>query len=229
MHRRLPALLGASFACLIVAACGAAVASPSPNVTPTPTAAATEHPTDSSPTPAPTTEGAAPLAGTGSIPSGTYRTPDGLVPGFTFDVRADGWQSVVPPDQYGFVLAIPNAFKPDVLLGVVVPAAATADAFTAELTASGLLDASVVVTDGTVGGLASRSYAFKSSVARTAFVARSVNGDVHTSFGGDLAENRLIFVEHPTNPFVIVVSLGPGAGVAEQFVINAFIQSITFD
>ena len=69
------------------------------------------------------------MAGPGPIARGTYRTPDGFVPPFAFDLPGDGWQSVAAPDEFGFVLATRSVFQPDVLLGFLDRVAAPADAF----------------------------------------------------------------------------------------------------
>jgi len=204
---------------LALAACGGDAGSPAPSPTERPTAA---------PAATPATMPAGPLSGVGLLGRATYETPSGFVPVFTFDVRGDGWRSIVEPDEFGFDLATPNAARMRALIGVATPVATTADAFAAELAASGLLDGTEIVGDVSLDGVAARSFTIDRDTPADAFRIVTANGEVLTSFGGGLPENRFIFVGHPDGPFVVILSLAPDADVEARFVFDALVGSIAF-
>jgi hypothetical protein len=56
----------------------------------------------------------------------------------------------------------------------------------------------------------------------------TADGEVLTSFGGGLPENRFIFVGHPDGPFVVILSLAPDADVEARYVFDALVGSIAF-
>ena len=203
---------------LVAAACGG-VASPSPEPTQRPTVA---------PIATPSKIPAGPLSEVGPVGRATYETPVGFVPGFTFDIRADGWRSIVPPDEFGFDLATPNAARMTALIGVAKPVATTVDAFAAELTAGGLLDGAETVEDLAVDGVAARSFSIRREEPVDAFRMLTANGEVVTSFGGGLPENRFVFVAHPDGAFVVLLSLAPDGDVENRFALDALVQSIAF-
>ncbi len=213
----------ALLSCLLVGACGGDEAHPSP----VPTARPTPAPTVTSTT-KPTTSAGGPLSEVGQLARATWETPADFVPRFTFDLRADGWQLITAPDAYGFVLAEPNAFNPDALLGVLKPVATSIDAFAAEVTAAGLFNGSETSSDMTIDGVPGRSFSVTRSTPADAFRAQNAAGDVMTSFGGDLPENRLVFVAHPDGAFVILLSLASDASVEPRFVFEALLSSIQF-
>jgi hypothetical protein len=202
-----------------LAACGGDAGSPAPSPTDRPTTA---------PAATPATMPAGPMSGVGLLGRATYETPPGFVPVFTFDVRGDGWRSIVEPDEFGFGLATPSAARMQALIGVARPVAATADAFADELGASGLLDGSEIVEDVSLDGVASRSFAIDRDTPADAFRIVTANGEVLTSFGGPLPKNRFIFVAHPDGPFVVILSLAPDADVEARFVFDALVGSIAF-
>ena len=212
-------LPGSLLLALALAACGGDVGSPVPSPTDRPTAALAATPA---------TMPAGPLSGVGLLGQATYATPSGFVPAFTFEVRADGWRSIVEPDEFGFDLATPSAARMRALIGVARPVAATADAFADELAASGLLDGTEIVEDVSLDGVAARSFAIDRDTPADAFRIVTANGEVLTSFGGGLPENRLIFVGHPDGPFVVILSLAPDADVEARFVFEALVGSIAF-
>ena len=210
------ALTGSLVLVLALATCGGEAASPTPSPTERPTAAP------------PAMMPAGPLSGMGPLGRATYATPSLFVPAFAFDVRADGWRSIVEPDEFGFTLATPNAARLRALIGVAKPVATTADAFADELAASGLLDGTEIVEDVSLDGVAARSFAIDRDTPADAFRIVTANGEVLTSFGGPLPENRFIFVAHPDGPFVVILSLAPDADVEARFVFDALIGSIAF-
>ncbi|HEX4897641.1 MAG TPA: hypothetical protein VFV53_04710, partial [Candidatus Limnocylindrales bacterium] len=61
-----------------------------------------------------------------------------------------------------------------------------------------------------------------------AFRIVTAAGEVLTSFGGVLPENRFIFVGHPDGPFVVILSLAPDADVEARYVFDALVGSIAF-
>jgi hypothetical protein len=205
--------------CLLVGACGGDVASPSPVPTarpkPAPTATATASP-------------GGPISEIGRLVRATWETPLDFIPRFTFDLRGDGWQLITAPDAYGFVLAEPSAFSPEALMGALRPVATSIDAFVAEVTAGGLFDGAETSSNVTIDGVPARSFSVTLSTPADAFRALNAAGDVMTSFGGDLPENRLVFVAHPDGAFVILLSLASDASVEPRFVFDALLSSIQF-
>jgi hypothetical protein len=171
---------------------------------------------------------AGPLSGVGLLGRARYETPAGFAPVFTFDVRGDGWRSIVEPGESGFNLATPNAARMRALIGVARPVATTADAFAAELAAGGLFDGTEIVEDVSIDGVAARSYSIDRDTPADAFRIVTAAGEVVTSFGGGLPENRFIFVGHPDGPFVVILSLAPDADVEARYVFDALVGSIAF-
>jgi hypothetical protein len=220
LRRRRRSPVAASLLCVALAsvACGGEVASPSPG------------PTEPAATPAatPATLPAGPLAGVGPIGQATYGTPAGFVPAFAFDIRADGWRSIVEPSELGFDLATPNAARIKALIGLAKPVADSIDTFSGELGVNGLLDGSEVVEDIEVDGFRARTILLARSDPSDAFRIRGPDGEVTVGIGEPLPENLFVFVEHPDGPFVLLLSLASGADVERRFVFDALIGSIAF-
>jgi len=62
-------------------------------------------------------------------------------------------------------------------------------------------------------GVAARSFAIDRGPPADVFRIATANGEVMTSFGVGLAENRFTFVAHPGGTFVVILSLAPDADV----------------
>lgn len=204
---------------LLVAGCGSA----GPTVDPEPTPKATVGPiATQSPVPG------GPLAVDGPVGRGSHATPAGFAPAFSFDLRADGWRAIGGPDEFGFDLVTPTVARIEALLAVVKPVAAGIDAFDAELETAGLLTSDATVEDATVAGIAARSYVLVLPVAAPGFRILGPDGEIETSFGGELSENRFVYVAHPEAPFVVLLSLAPTGEPENRFVFQALVDSIAF-
>jgi hypothetical protein len=213
-------LVAAAFvAAALVAACGAPAASETPEPTERPTTA---------PIATPTTMAGGPLSGEGPLGRATYQTPTAFTPTFSFDLRADGWRSIVNPDEFGFVLATPNAVNVDALIGVVTPTATSIEQFSGELANTGFLDGTETVSDVTIDGISARSFSIRRSTPNDAFTIHTPNGFVQTSFGGELADNRILYVAHPDKPFALLLNAKADADVEIRFVFDALVDSIDF-
>jgi hypothetical protein len=206
-------------AAVLLAACGGPAASPSPEPTERPTTA---------PIATPTTMAGGPLSGEGPLGRATYATPAAFKPTFTFDLRADGWRSIVNPDEFGFVLATPNALNPEALIGVVTPTATTIEQFSGELGHTGFLDGSQSVADVTIDGIPVRSFSITRMEPNDAFTIHTPNCIVETSFGGELPDNRILYVAHPDKPFVLLLNARADADVEIRFIFDALVDSIDF-
>ena len=216
---RLGLLATAVTVAALVAGCGSPAVSPTPEPTERPTTA---------PIATPTTMAGGPLSGEGPLGRATYSTPAGFSPTFTFDLRADGWRSIVNPDEFGFVLATPNALNSDALIGVVTPTATTIEQFSGELEHTGFLDGTQTVADVTIDGIPARSFSITRTAPNDAFTIHTPNGIVETSFGGELPDNRFLYVAHPEKPFVLLLNATADADVEIRFVFDALVDSIDF-
>ena len=203
----------------LVAACGSPVASPTPERTEQATTA---------PIATPTTMAGGPITGLGPLGRATYETPAPFAPVFAFDIRADGWRSITEPDEFGFVLATPNAVNPEALMGVVTPTATTIEQFSGEMANTGFLDGTETVADVTIDGIAARSISIRRTTPNEAFTIHSPNGIVETSFGGELSDNRFVYVAHPDGPFVVLLNMAADGDVEVRFVFDTLVDSIAF-
>ena len=208
---------------LAIAALAGACSSPAAS----PTSEPTERPS-SGPIATPTTIPGGPLSGLGPLGRATYETPAAFAPTFAFDIRAEGWRSITEPDEFGFVLATPNGVQPTAFIGLVKPTATTIEQFTGEMGNTGFLDGTENVADRTIDGIAARSFSITRATSSDAFTIHTADGIVETSFGGDLPDNRFVYVAHPNGPFVVLLNAATDADVEISFVFDALMESIDF-
>ncbi|HEX5590171.1 MAG TPA: hypothetical protein VFX65_07780 [Candidatus Limnocylindrales bacterium] len=217
MARRSTHTLVACLVAAAVAACGWDGASPSPPPT--------ERPTDA-PAATPSMGPGGPLEAIGPVGRGTYETPEGFEPWFSFVLRADDWRTIVV-DELGFNLVTPNAARMEALIGAARPVAATLDDFDAELAAAGLLDGTAIVEELAVDGVPARSYSVELDEATDGFRMTTTGGEVVTSFGGPLPQNRFVYVAHPDGAVVLVFA-GTGEDAEPRFAFDQLVASIDF-
>jgi hypothetical protein len=209
----------AALCAALVAACGSSA--PSPTLEPT------ERPT-TAPVATPSTMPGGPISGLGPLGRATYETPAAFGPAFSFDIRAEGWRSIVEPDEFGLVLGTPNAVSPLAFIGILTPTATTIEKFAEEMVHTEFLDGTETTAEVAIDGIPARAFSIHREAANDAFTIHSANGIVETAFGGDLSDNRFVYVAHPERPFVIVLSATPDADVEVRFVFDALVDSIHF-
>jgi hypothetical protein len=210
-------LLLAGPAILALSACAGEVA--------TPTIAPSASPT-SAPTATPETLPPGPLSDVGLLARATYATPVQFRPAFEFELRADGWRSATVPGADGFVLVVPNLARADAIIAAALPVAATVDEFEGELSSADLLGSPTTIEDRTVGGVPARVYVIVRHEPADAFRIVNSGGEVTTSIGGALDENRIAFIAAPDQPFLLLLSQNADGGAHTAFVFASILNTL---
>lgn len=218
-------MVGLALAILLLG-CGSAP------VTPVPAASPTAGPTIA-PLATATSLAAGPLSGIGPLGRATYETPAGFAPAFSFEIRSDAWRSATEPDPFGFVLVTPNLARAHAILALARPVASTVADFEQELADHGLLSDGTAgpaasVADVSVGGSSARSFSLTRTTSVDAFSILNATGQNLTAVGGQLAENRIVYVTTPDGPFLLLLSLDGDRAAEARFVFESILTTLAF-